>query len=87
MKTTIELPDDLVRAVKLRAVREGRRMKDVMAEVIRQGLGQRPTATGRPVVLPLVRCAHKACPAEEMTPERVSALLLDEEASAVSERP
>ena len=87
MKTTVDLPDDLVRAVKLRAVREGRRVKDVMADVIRQGLDQRPTATGRPVRLPLVQCAHEARPAEEMTPERVAAVLLEEEASAVREQP
>jgi len=87
MKTTVDLPDELVRAVKLRAVHEGRRVKDVMADVIRKGLGQRPAATGRLVRLPLVQCAHDARPAEEMTPERVAAVLLDEEASAVREQP
>jgi hypothetical protein len=30
--------------------------------------------------LPLVQCAHKALPAEEMTPERVADVLLEEEA-------
>ncbi len=38
MKTTLELPDDLMRAVKLRAVHEGKKLKDAMAELIKKGL-------------------------------------------------
>ena len=38
MKTTLELPDDLVLEMKLRAVRERRKLKDVAAEVFRRGL-------------------------------------------------
>jgi len=34
----------------------------------------------RRVKLPLVQCAHKAPPGEEMTPERVAEVLLEEEA-------
>lgn len=39
MKTTLELPDDLVMEMKLKAVREHRKLKDVAAEVVRRGLG------------------------------------------------
>jgi len=42
MKTTIELPDELVREAKLRAVAQGRALKDLIAEFIRQGLGMAP---------------------------------------------
>jgi plasmid stability protein len=38
MKTTIDLPEDLVREMKFRAVREGRKLRDVAAEVFRRGL-------------------------------------------------
>jgi hypothetical protein len=38
MKTTLDLPDELVRAVKLRAVREGRKLKEAVAELLRRGL-------------------------------------------------
>ncbi len=38
MKTTLELPDDLVREIKLRAVHEGRKLKDVIADLLRTGL-------------------------------------------------
>ena len=39
MKTTIDLPDELVREAKLRAVAQGRALKDLVADFIRQGLG------------------------------------------------
>jgi hypothetical protein len=46
MKTTLELPDDLIRQVKIRAVHEGRKLKDLIAELIRRGL-RHPPKTGR----------------------------------------
>lgn len=39
MKVTLELPDELARAVKLRAVILGKTMKELVAEVLEQGLG------------------------------------------------
>ena len=38
MKTTLELPDDLVKKVKLRALREGRKLKDAIADLLQKGL-------------------------------------------------
>lgn len=38
MKTTFDLPEDLVQEMKLRAVRERRKLKDVATEVFRRGL-------------------------------------------------
>lgn len=47
MKTTLDLPNDLVREVKLRAVNEGKKLKDVISDLIRQGLGHpAPTFAG-----------------------------------------
>ena len=46
MKTTLELPDDVMRQVKIRAVHEGRKLKDLMAELIRRGL-RSPKKAGR----------------------------------------
>jgi hypothetical protein len=40
MKTTFDLPPELVRKVKLRAVNEGRKLKDVAAELLQWGLEQ-----------------------------------------------
>lgn len=82
MKTTLELPDDLVRALKIRAATQNRRLKDVLAEAVRRGLAHpEQTATRRQVRLPLVECAHEADPEHEMTPDRVAQALLQEEAA------
>jgi plasmid stability protein len=83
MKTTLELPDDLVRAVKIRAVEENRRLKDTVADLLRHGLAQKrggPATARKRLKLPLIECAHEAQPGEEMTPERVAEVLLEEEA-------
>jgi plasmid stability protein len=83
MKTTLDLPDDLMRAVKIRAAEENRKLKDLIAELLRRGLAQQPEAPAaarQRVRLPLVQCAHEARPGEEMTPERVAEVLIEEEA-------
>ena len=82
MKTTVDLPDDLVQEIKIRAVREKRKLKEAIADLLRRGLAgdvPLPVAPPRRVRLPLVRCAHEARPEEEMTPERVAKVLLEEE--------
>jgi plasmid stability protein len=86
VKTTIELPDDLVRAVKLRAVREDRKLKDMVAELLRRGLAadtDLAAARGRRVPLPLIRGGHPAAPGEELTPERVANILLQDDVRSV----
>ena len=77
MKTTLDLPADLVREMKLRAVQEGRRLKEVAAEVFRRGLGQPETAakpaTRHRITLPLIQCSSDA-PASRMSAEEIIAL-------------
>lgn len=85
MKTTLELPDELLRAAKIRAANEGRRLKDVVADLLRRGLAEEPKGPGRVhrrVRLPLVRCAHDARPEREMTPNRVAEVLAREYAKS-----
>jgi len=43
MKTTLDLPDDLIRAVKIQAARKNLRMKDIVAEALRRDLGMDET--------------------------------------------
>lgn len=38
MKTTLDLPDDLMREVKIRAVHEHKKLKDLIAELLRKGI-------------------------------------------------
>jgi hypothetical protein len=82
MKTTLDLPEELMREVKILAVQENRKLKDTIADLLRRGLAQdrRPARVRRRVKLPLIECAHEARPGEEMTPERVAGVLLEEEA-------
>ena len=39
MKTTLDLPDNLVRELKLRALLQGQTVKSLVAEILGQGLG------------------------------------------------
>ena len=89
MKTTLDLPDALVKQVKLRAVRQGRKLKDAVADLLRKGLAA-TTADELPALaavvrrdkktgLPLIECKHAASSEDELTPERVADLLLAQE--------
>ena len=89
MKTTFNLPDDLVRRLKLRAVRDRRKLKDVAAEFLRAGLSAKaPLRSERPAVvgkdkktgLPVIKCRHAAPRGQELTPERVAEILNNQEA-------
>lgn len=89
VKTTLELPDELIRAAKIRAANQGRRLKDVVADLLRRGLADEPKGPGhvqRKVRLPLVQCAHDARREREMTPNRVADVLAREDAKSVRRR-
>lgn len=69
MKTTLVLPDHLVRQVKQRALQQGRTLKELVADYIRQGLrggtsGSAPPASNGVTVdgagLPAAFEAHPA---------------------------
>jgi hypothetical protein len=89
MKTTLDLPDVLIKQVKLHAIHQGRKLKDAVADLLRQGLAvatkAEPDVTAPAVIkdkqtgLPLVRCKKTASPQEELTPERVAEILLTQE--------
>ena len=86
MKTTLELPDALMKQVKIRAVREGKKLKDAVADLLRKGLASskapvlRPHGRKSPRVfkdektgLPVILCDPQA-PASKMTTEELIAL-------------
>ena len=88
MKTTYDLPESLVKEVKLRAVREGRKLKDTAAEIIRRGLAakeeEQPLKKARIgkdklTGLPVILGGRKAAPGTELTPDRVAEILLRQE--------
>lgn len=47
MKTTLELPDNLMRRVKLRAVNRSQKLKETVAQLLEQGLAG-TSGAGRP---------------------------------------
>ena len=87
MKTTMDLPDELMREVKLRAVVQGRTVKDLVTEYLSQCLGMTPRAGAKkpvssPMVeigthgFPVIRCAPDA-PATRMSVEELLKLEQD----------
>ncbi len=93
MKTTFDLPDELIREVKLRAVVQRRTVKDLVAEFLRQGLGMAPSAPPKPPPagsmveigpkgLPVIRCNPKA-PATRMSAKKL--LQLEQAAQAAED--
>lgn len=82
MKTTIDLPPDLVRALKIRAVNEGRKLKELAADLLYRGLATEvaePLQPPKPRIerqacgLPVVCCAENA-PAMRMSTDALLAL-------------
>jgi len=90
MKTTLELPDALVKQVKFRALIAGQKLKDAVTDLLLKGLAATEnapaTAPGPRVTkdketgLPVIDCQHAATAEDELTPERVAAILLEQEA-------
>ncbi len=52
MKTTLDLPDDLMREMKIRAATQGKKLKDVMADTLRSGLF--PAIPSQPANRPII---------------------------------
>jgi hypothetical protein len=89
IKTTIDLPEALVREVKRHALNRRQKLKDAVAELLREGLAvssDTPSDAGMPTIttdemtgLPLIVCRHAAAQGEELTPDRVADILLAQE--------
>ena len=82
MKTTLDLPDELMRAVKVQAAEENLKLREVVANLLRLGLAaastEKRTVRNR-VQFPLVECPRSAKPGDELTPECVADILAEGE--------
>ncbi len=80
MKTTFDLPEELVREMKIRAASQGRKLRDVATEVIKLGLNSdkpvKPETESRRVKLPML-AGGKAI--RQFTPEEIDEILLQQE--------
>ena len=45
MKTTVELPDELITEIKIEAARQKKKLKELVPELVRAGLGARRAMT------------------------------------------
>jgi plasmid stability protein len=82
MKTTLELPDDLMRTIKIRAVNEDRKLKDVVAELLRRGLAEeeaRPSKIRHRMRFPLIEGTKPAKPGEDITHGRITEILAEDD--------
>ncbi|WP_203336953.1 hypothetical protein [Nocardioides limicola] len=83
MKTTLELPDDLIVEIKVRAAQERRSMKDVVTELLRSAMHGAPDYVWPEhevrVSFPLV-LTGEATAGAELTPQRASEILTAQEA-------
>jgi hypothetical protein len=86
MRTTIELPDELFREAKTRAVHEGMSLKQLIIQCVRSGLGKHSvvcTATPRRPAPPVAIARIPGRPLSPVqTNEELTALLEDEEVLA-----
>jgi hypothetical protein len=85
VKTTIDIPDDIMQRVKIRAVEENRRLKDLIPDLLLRRLDTDPLAVPRElhrVRLPLIEGGHPAPAGEELTAGRIAEILLRQEEEA-----
>jgi hypothetical protein len=77
VKTTIDLPSELVRAIKLRALNENRRLKEVVTDLLRSGLKHGAATDSVPqkgrMEFPLFATTRSA-PASRLSAEELIAL-------------
>lgn len=87
MKTTLDLPEELVREMKVRAASEGRKLRDVATEIFQRGLSlpKLQPVEGKRVKLPLFHGKKPVNPADEMTPEKIDEILLNQEVEWISQ--
>lgn len=76
MRTTFDLPDELMRHLKARAALEGRSLRDLVLELVERGLkAPPPAAAAAPSGLPTVRLGRPlVLPAQALNHADLSAL-------------
>lgn len=90
MKTTLDLPEEQVREMKVRAARQGRKLREVAAEIFQRGLALPENGGAEPVRhrvrLPLIP-APPGAPPMALTGADVDRLLGEQEIARTLETP
>jgi hypothetical protein len=86
MEVSLDLPDDLLKEVKGRAVKENRKLSEFVAELLRKGLAASDAGQARldrsslkkdrKTGLPLIECRRAAA---AISPKRAAEILLEQE--------
>jgi hypothetical protein len=90
MKTTLELPDALFKEVKVRAIHDGKKLKDEIADLLRKGLvADAPPSSARPEFkidrrtrLPVIMGGRSPAKGEGLTPKMAAEILAEQEIEA-----
>ena len=75
---TVDLDQELVLELKVKAAREGRKIKDVLNDLVRLAMRKervKKTAIAKRRPIPMLKSKHPAPPGQEMTPERIAEVL------------
>lgn len=79
MRTTLDLPDELMRSVKVLAAQTDRSLTETISDLLRAGLEAPDHTKSAPrVELPLVRTGVVGEP-QDFAPERIAQVLSDDE--------
>ena len=84
MRTTLNIENDLYRRVKSQAALQNRSVTEFIESALRQAMeieSEKPVKPRRRVVLPLIDGGRPAAPGQEMTPERTSEIMLEQESA------
>ncbi|GEM_PF-1173846 len=76
MKTTLDLPDDLMREIGIRAAREGRKLQDIISESLRRDLRLGEKAA-RPSLRDLAPLSVGKVRESDESEDRIGAMLND----------
>ena len=92
MKTTIDLPEHLVKKLKLRALQDGRTLREIAAEYLENGLAtsvapksrkEPRVVTDKKTGLPVVVCPPMKSGQRQLTADDIANLLNEQEAGWV----
>lgn len=79
MRTTLDLPDELLKRAKITAVERGTTLRELVRHALEQELGQSPRTARHREKLPLVEVSAD-CPLLRMTPDELKQIEAEEDA-------
>jgi hypothetical protein len=79
MKTTVEIPDELLRRAKVKAAQEGIHLRDLIVHGLRLAV-EAPPGTSRRATFPLIKAASGSRPVTDEDVTDAIALMDDDEA-------